>query len=147
MKLLVVSDSHGVTAPMLEWTARHRPDAVLHLGDHAADAEVLRAAYPTVPVYAVRGNCDGAGAPESRTLLLGGVRIFLTHGHRYRVKLGTDILAYAALEQEAAVALYGHTHCQSDEVRGGVRLINPGAADARYALLTVENGAVDAVLY
>ena len=38
MKLLILSDSHGEQEFMQLAVRRERPDAVIHLGDHCADA-------------------------------------------------------------------------------------------------------------
>jgi predicted phosphodiesterase len=64
-----------------------------------------------------------------------------------------DKLWYAAREREAAVALYGHTHCETVEVVHGIQMINPGAVCERsqrrsaYAeLLVEESGSVQARL-
>ena len=46
MKLLLLSDSHGCLANLLDAVDREEPDAVFHLGDLCEDAEYLAAAYP-----------------------------------------------------------------------------------------------------
>ena len=58
-----------------------------------------------------------------------------------------DWLVYAAQEQGAGLALFGHTHQPFYEQVGGVTLINPGTAGKgrtlTWALVTVfDNGAV-----
>ena len=42
MKLLILSDSHGEQEFMQLAVRRERPDAVIHLGDHCADAVLRR---------------------------------------------------------------------------------------------------------
>ena len=64
MRIAVFSDSHGVKEPMLAAIEEQKPDMVLHLGDYVRDAE------------------------ENLLFNADGVRIFMTHGHRYNVKLG-----------------------------------------------------------
>ena len=104
------------------------PDTIIHLGDHAADAEALREMFPRIPMISVPGNCDFCLAePQTTTAELGGVRFFITHGHTLGVKMGTTRLVYAAQEEQAAVALFGHTHCAMHEIVGDVHLLNPGA--------------------
>ena len=90
MKLLILSDSHGEQEFMQLAVRRERPDAVIHLGDHCADADRLAEEFCGLPVLSVRGNCDLWGPPRAETLLrtFEGVRIFGTHGHRYGVKQG-----------------------------------------------------------
>ena len=76
------------------------------------------------------------------------MKAFITHGHLYNVKYGMlDSLVYAAQEQGAKIAMFGHTHEADYEEMGGVKLINPGTAGAgrrfTYALVEVyPNGGV-----
>ena len=58
MKILVFSDSHSYTDYMVECTRRIHPDAVIHLGDYYADADVFCREFPDIALYAVPGNCD-----------------------------------------------------------------------------------------
>ena len=58
-----------------------------------------------------------------------------------------DWLVYAAQEQGASLALFGHTHRPFYEQVGGVTLVNPGTAGKggvlTWALVTVfDNGAI-----
>ena len=129
MKLLIFSDSHGKTAPMFSAVEREKPDAVLHLGDHVRDAEALKTRFPSLPVYNVRGNCDpGADAPEQLEITLGGVPVFLCHGHRYNVKYGTEKLLNAGWFSGAKLVLFGHTHRALLQEYEELTLLNPGTA-------------------
>ena len=111
-------------------------DVLIHLGDHDRDALVLSEELPDTPLYTVCGNCDLT------------VKAFLTHGHLYSVsRWQADSLVYAAQEQGAQIAMFGHTHSPVNDTLGGVTLINPGTAgkgrDLTWALVTVfDNGAV-----
>ena len=107
MKLLILSDSHGEQEFMQLAVRRERPDAVIHLGDHCADADRLAEEFCGLPVLSVRGNCDLWGPPRAETLLrtFEGVRIFGTHGHRYGVKQGLLRFSLAAQEQQAVAAV------------------------------------------
>jgi len=130
MKAAVFSDTHRNTQPMLEAIRRCQPDLVIHLGDHDADADAVRLTFPGLPLYTVQGNCDYVTqAPEWDLVPLGPVKAFITHGHLYNVKyIGPQRLAYAALEQGAAIAMFGHTHCPMQEQLGEVLVLNPGTA-------------------
>ena len=46
MKILVLSDSHSAISFMRQCMDSVRPDAVIHLGDHYDDGEVLAEEYP-----------------------------------------------------------------------------------------------------
>ena len=69
MKLLILSDSHGEQEFMQLAVRRERPDAVIHLGDHCADADRLAEEFCGLPVLSIRGNCDLWGPPRAETLL------------------------------------------------------------------------------
>ena len=149
MKAAVFSDTHTNIALMLEAVRRARPDVLIHLGDHSADADALRLEFPDIPLYSVRGNCDVlSGAPDFDVVPLGPVKAFITHGHLYNVGYdNVDSLVYAAQEQGARLAMFGHTHRPFYEEIGGVQVLNPGSAgrgrEPTWALAEVfDNGGV-----
>lgn len=148
-KAAVFSDTHGNTAPMLEAARDAGAGVLIHLGDYDRDAQALREAFPDTPVYSVCGNCDIMPlAPEKLVIELGSVRALLTHGHRYGVSAAqADWLVFAAREEGAQLAMFGHTHSPFYETVGGVTLLNPGTAGSgralSWALVTVfDNGAI-----
>ena len=129
IKAAVFSDSHGSVELMCQAVSRTRPDLIIHLGDYERDCRALLERFPAVPLYSVCGNCDLAAlSPARDTVQIGPVRAFITHGHLYNVKYYLDPLVYAAQEQGASLALFGHTHEPENCEMGGVRLINPGSA-------------------
>lgn len=83
MKLLVFSDSHGMPLYMRETLEKRRDvDAVIFLGDGQNDFQMMRALFPNIAFYSVRGNCDlgCADVPVREILDLDGAKIFCTHG-------------------------------------------------------------------
>ena len=149
MKAAVFSDTHSNTLLMLEAVKRVRPDVLIHLGDYERDAEILRREFPETAVYNVRGNCDiGGSAPDFDIVQLGPVKAFITHGHLYNVDYGhLYTLAYAASEQQAQIAMFGHTHEALNEDYGGLKILNPGTAgkgrELTFAVVEVfDNGAI-----
>lgn len=153
MKILVLSDSHSVLGFMRECVDALKPDAVLHLGDCYADAQALAREYPALSLYCVAGNCDRYRVredevPETLTLRLGDVPIFLSHGHRQQVKYDPCILAQEAQCCGAKLALFGHTHSPlCVQTAQGMWLLNPGTcggARPTAGLVTLENGTVTA---
>ena len=145
MRLLILSDSHRSISTMERAVALARPDYIFHLGDLAADAHALAKRFPQLPVLSVTGNCDFLDrSQEQRLLELEGVRILLTHGHRYGVKQSLLPLALAAEEAGASLALFGHTHTPLLEERGSVTLLNPGACGPTLrptcAVVELQNG-------
>ncbi len=150
-KILVVSDSHGSTY-VLKALLESPPEglsAVFHLGDGADEVRRLMEKYPMYAFIGVKGNCDRGNVPERDTIVTerGGVRFMLTHGHLYGVKSSLMSAVVKAMECNADVLLYGHTHIADDELFetsfGRVRAVNPGSArSAEYAIVTVDNGNV-----
>lgn len=141
MKILVFSDSHGVLEPMLSLTAEHSPQLIIHLGDGAGDIKRLKKELPGIPVINVRGNCDSLSTlPEREITELLGHRLFLTHGHRYSVKYGTDSLLTAAMCAGADIVMYGHTHIPDCRQENGLLILNPGSIgyNRSFALLELE---------
>lgn len=133
MKILVLSDSHSSLRFMGRCVEAIRPDAVVHLGDYYDDGEALQEAYPHIPLHQVAGNCDKYRCPaNARQMLcytLGGVVLYMTHGHSFFVKTGIGGLLAEARRQNAKGVLYGHTHipdCHREE--DGLWVLNPGSA-------------------
>ena len=162
MKLLIASDIHGSAywcGKLLELAQQEQPDKLVILGDvlYHGPRNDLPAQYAPKQVIAmlsdwkekilcVRGNCEAEvdqmvlPFPCMSTysqLLVDGKTLFLTHGHHYNPD---------ALPQLEAgdVFLYGHTHVKLDEVRQGVRCLNPGSVsipkDGSHSCLIFENG-------
>ncbi|MDY3225071.1 MAG: metallophosphoesterase [Candidatus Faecousia sp.] len=132
MKILVLSDSHATLHFMRQCVEAVKPDAVIHLGDYFDDGEVIREENLGIPFYQVPGNCDRyrcpPGQPEIRIERIGGVNLYLTHGHIHRVKTGLWALLRDARASGADAVLYGHTHvadCHQEE--DGLWVLNPGS--------------------
>lgn len=147
MRLLVLSDSHGDMTGLRLAVQRERPDAVVHLGDHALDAYTLAQEFSSLSVAYVRGNCDGPfpSCADTYSRRLAGVQVFAAHGHRYGVKNGLLRFHLAAQENGASLALFGHTHVPYCQEENGIWLVNPGACRglyATYAVITLEDGTV-----
>ena len=153
MKLIVFSDSHGVSDNMVRAVKREKPDLCFFLGDGERDAARVQRQFGTLPFYTVRGNCDVRSSLSSALVCsAGGVCIFATHGHLYNVKYepALDSLCAAARDEGAQLALFGHTHHACCLQREGLTLLNPGTightAQPRYALVSVEDGRFTAEL-
>ena len=90
---------------------------------------------------------SGLGRTLNAVVTPGGVRIYITHGHRERVgMLSSGIVSQRAYEEHCALAFFGHTHRMMLERENGVWVCNPGSISlprggpASYARLTIENG-------
>ncbi len=131
MRIVVLSDTHG-RIRNFEKIYRKQPgaDLFLHLGDGNAEVEMMRGEHPNSAFVTVRGNCDfGSDEPDEKLMVLEGKRIFFTHGHRYMVKAYLDRFLERAREENADIALFGHTHIAFCEYLDGIYVMNPGSAE------------------
>lgn len=150
MKVLVLSDSHSSLQFMRRCVAAVKPQAVIHLGDYYDDGTVIAEENPHIPVHQVPGNCDSyrmlRPQPEVLCYEVGGVRLFMTHGHRHHVKQTVLPLVASARAAGAAAALYGHTHVADiHREADGLWVINPGSCGyggGSGAVLELENGSI-----
>jgi len=131
MRILVLSDSHSALSFMRQCIIHTKPDAVIHLGDHYDDGRALAEENKHLIFHQVPGNCDRYRSPLfARDVLcyeVGGVRLFMTHGHKHYVKSGIGALLSDARRNGAQAALYGHTHiadCHREP--DGLWVLNPG---------------------
>jgi len=146
-KLLVMSDTHGRKAAIAATLARcNDADCVIHLGDYSQDAAYVRE-LTNKPVYVVRGNCDfSSEAPAELELTLEDVRIVAVHGHQQGVKMSLLRLGLFALEREAQLVLFGHTHMPTEQFYAGATLYNPGSLGEprgnkpTFGVVTVDSG-------
>lgn len=132
MKILIFSDSHSALSFMRRCVDTIKPDAIIHLGDHYDDGEVIKEEYPQIRFYQVPGNCDQYRVPpfvpEILIERIFGVDIYMTHGHKHQVKMLKTPLLRDARACKCAAALYGHTHvpdCHQEE--DGLWVLNPGS--------------------
>lgn len=130
MRLLVFSDSHGMTGKMRDAILLHpEADKVVHLGDCERDVETIRYLLGGRELIQVCGNCDfSPSSPESAIIGAEGADVFCTHGHLEGVKYGTARLADKAHNLGARIVLYGHTHIPVTDYVNGIYLFNPGTA-------------------
>ena len=144
MKCLVFSDSHGSTLGIRRVLNMH-PDAevVFFLGDGLSDLENF--IYDKSRMWiAVRGNWDTHGilgdqmVKKTDSITLLGRRIFLTHGDLYGVKYGLDGVIGLAVDHNADIVLFGHTHRPLEKYipteNGGYYLFNPGSIGGGFGI-------------
>ena len=149
MKFLVLSDSHGHIERMQLAVEQVMPDAILHLGDYIGDARKLSERYPDIAFYMVKGNCD-IDAPGEKELFttLEGFKVYMAHGHIYKVKNGLTAFARRARELNTDIALFGHTHIAMVRQAHGIWFMNPGQMErhdttrASYGIMMIDGGKV-----
>ena len=147
MKILVISDIHGLLSFAESMVEKESPDEVIFLGDGYRDLKQSAPFYKEVRFHYVGGNCDLYAEKEEQIITLGGKNIFFTHGHRYNVKMEKE-MHYITLRSHAKalgadVVLFGHTHQLDLEYMDGMILMNPGAVMARrYGVIELADGQI-----
>lgn len=155
MRILVLSDSHSALSFMRRCIRAVKPDTVIHLGDHYDDGEAMAEENPHILFHQVPGNCDRyrcpSGAMEVCSYPIGGVRFYMTHGHRHGVKMGIGGLLADARKMGAQIVLYGHTHrldCHQEP--DGLWVMNPGSCGSMggsAGVIKIENGEIKACYF
>jgi hypothetical protein len=134
MSICVISDTHNNADGLnraLAGIDRIDPQFVIHCGD-LTDPALLELFAPR-PLYFVYGNNDydayaidsacrrlGHRAGPFHRIESGGRTIYACHGHRH-------FRDQAIVSGQYDVVFSGHSHVRSDERRGHVRVVNPGA--------------------
>ena len=128
MKILVVSDTHGMDRRFYEVYKKEKPvDMVIHCGDTQGSEDDFERAVDCV-FCAVQGNNDFfSNLPKERCFRYGGKNFFVTHGHRYNVSFDNSRLYDEAKNRGCDFVLFGHTHRPFYERKDGIHFINPGS--------------------
>ena len=163
MKIFVASDIHGdaeVCEKVIRKYREEKADKLLLLGDllyHGPRNDLPSGYAPKKTIkllnnikdeiLAVRGNCDTEVdqmvlqfpiMADYIYIISGEVPVFATHGHHF----SPDNLPALA---KGSVFLSGHTHITVDEMRDGIRIMNPGSpsipkADSVPSYIIIEDG-------
>ena len=121
-KIAVISDTHGLIRDQVREKLADC-EAILHGGDINRQA-ILDELAEIAPVYAVRGNNDKEWAeqlPETLSLELFGLRIFMVHNKKY---LPGDL-------DDRELVIYGHSHRYEEKQAEGRTWLNPGSCGPR----------------
>ena len=127
-KALIVSDTHGNNENFRKVYRMH-PDAefVIHCGDVENGEDELKMMVKC-PIYLVAGNNDYFNAlPRELETELFGHRIFITHGHIYRVSVSPEMIREEAADRGCDIVFYGHTHRPEVSYGSEVISVNPGS--------------------
>ena len=147
MKILVMSDMHGLISYGERIIEKEKPDEVIFLGDGLRDMKRSAAFFKNIRFHYVKGNCDFYDAPEKQQIKLGGKNIFFTHGHLFNVKMERE-LRYITLRSYTAslgaqIVLFGHTHQPDLVYADGMCMMNPGAVMAgKYGVLEINGESI-----
>ena len=168
MKLVIASDIHGSAYycnKLMEVVDKVQPDKLLLLGDllyHGPRNDLPRDYAPKQVIEmlsqrkdmitAVRGNCEAevdqmvlpfSCMADFAQLEIDGTLFHLTHGHH-------DSPDHLPPLNAGSVFLSGHTHVKMDELRNGIRCINPGSVsipkDGSHSCMVYDGGEFSVVL-
>lgn len=145
MRALIFSDSHGSINSMADVIDREENiDLIIHAGDMNDDVIALIDLYPDRKIEYVLGNNDYfvCDVPYVRVFDFNGKRIFLTHGHKYGVKINPYKVFAAAREAGADICIFGHTHSRFMECIEGIWVFNPGSSRSSCGLLEVSENEI-----
>lgn len=146
VEIFVVSDTHGRIEDFINYSKKlDKPDLIIHLGDYVEDGFEIKERMG-IETIIVKGNCDfliNGNINEEEILTLNEKRIFITHGHRYNVKMDILDLFYRAKEEMADLVLFGHTHAPLISEEGGILFMNPGSPSLPRGLIDKSFGFLD----
>ncbi|SHJ99224.1 hypothetical protein SAMN02745248_01493 [Hathewaya proteolytica DSM 3090] len=128
MIISIISDTHrDIESMRKSLDMVKKSNTIIHLGDNVEDVEFYKRNFSEAIFY-VKGNCDlGSKIKTEEIIEMCGKRIFITHGHNYNVKYGLLNLKYKAMQEDANIVLYGHTHKAEITFEQGIWFINPGS--------------------
>ena len=126
LRIGLISDTHGLLRPEAKRFLQGC-DHIVHAGD-IGNERVLSELAEIAPVTAVRGNNDtgewAVPLPQTQSLVLGGVAIFVLHDFK-------DLKIHPH-PPDAQVVICGHSHKpQVLRQPSGLLVINPGSAGPR----------------
>jgi putative phosphoesterase len=153
MKILIISDSHGLEDELSQINQLYENDVQLMV--HCGDSELSYDHSALNGYEVVKGNCDfDKRFPNEVVFEINGQRLFATHGHLYNVKMSLMNITYRAEEVGASIICFGHSHLAGSELIEGRLLINPGSIrqprerkEPTYCIVEVYNNIVNVVFY
>lgn len=145
MRLMVFSDAHG-DINAIERVLEFNEDADLKvsLGDLECPENLLF----KHDCVAITGNSmRDPGFVDHDLVEIEGLRLFMTHGHLFKVQRNLKRLLDHCKQNKCHVALFGHTHIAYHERIFGIDFFNPGSISRprntlppTYLLITIEDG-------
>lgn len=123
MRIIVMSDSHG-DIETVKAISELSADAIFHCGDSE-----LSFNNPLLKnMYRIRGNCDkDMTFPLGEVVKIGNKTVLIVHGHEQNVNRSLMELQYFAMEYDANIVLFGHTHLYGAEMLEDILFVNPGS--------------------
>ena len=129
----LISDTHGVFSPQFR-DFLQPVDEIWHAGDFGGGMELAEEIAAFKPLVGVAGNCDNHDLrfihPLHRFFECEGMKVLMTHIGGYPGRY--DVRARELIDRyRPDIFVCGHSHILKvvrDPKRGGMMVINPGAA-------------------
>ena len=121
MKIIVVSDNHGVDCLKQIKDRYKSADIFVHCGDSEQSLDELEG------YVCVRGNNDYFNFDRYKILKIMNHRILIVHGDGYIFGHNRNNLKNKAKDLECDVVFFGHSHIFEHTIIDDVHLINPGS--------------------
>jgi len=128
MRILIISDTHKRHKTLDQVLERiGRIDMLVHMGDTEGGEDYIEAA-AGCEAHIISGNNDFfSDLDKEQEFMIGKYRVFITHGHRYGVTMGTARLAEEARARGADIVMYGHTHRPYLKIEDDLIVLSPGS--------------------
>lgn len=156
MKYLIFSDAHGDRNRFERIITRYQDNQEIEAIFYNGDSEFPPTDDVFDGIYSVTGNNDFPDAAGNKfndenvyTSSKDEITFYQTHGHLTGANFGLDEMYDKALENNADIILFGHTHVLFNEMYQGKLFINPGSISlprgrqanlgGTYAMLNVTN--------
>ena len=127
MKVLIVSDTHGIITNYRKVLQLHNPDLLIHCGDVDGQEDLILEC-ADCPVKMVSGNNDFfSDLPRELEFNVGPLKVWVCHGHNYYVNMSSEFIREEASARGMDVVMFGHTHRPEVRRDGGLTSVNPGS--------------------
>lgn len=125
MKIVVFSDAHGSKQAIdLIYGFNQDADYIFSLGDSEVDSAFLE----RKNIIFIKGNYpNDPGFFFDKDITIQDKRIFITHGHKWGVRLGVKKLYKHAVSNDYDIVFYGHTHVAKVDLVENKLFMNPGS--------------------
>ncbi|SCI21566.1 MULTISPECIES: metallophosphoesterase family protein [unclassified Romboutsia] len=150
MRIGIVSDTHRMenfinkAIPYLK-----ECDLIIHAGDNFIDSKYIHK-MTGIDIIAVKGNCDFEHIEDEIIFYIEDKTIFLCHGDNYGVKYGLNEIERAAINYEANIVIFGHTHIPLSIKKDNIIYINPGStsiprggSSRQFVIMNIDEGKIN----
>jgi len=137
-KAVIISDTHASSVEEIPTPFRYvlkDVDLIIHAGDYTGKRLLDELQSSGIPFRGVYGNMDPRsvrdGLRSEEVLEIRGIKVGVAHPAEGGPPWGIERRLLGAF-RGMDVIIYGHTHTVVNEVKGGIKCINPGSAVGKF---------------